>query len=71
MTTTRKRCFTAHDKNGAAYVWKFWRDGRWFLEDPDGCVRTLEATWIDSAPRVRTVLENHDQHTGVILEGLR
>ena len=67
----KKRKFTATDKSGAFYSWKFWRDGIWFLEDPDGYARSLAATWIDSVPRIRTILANHDQSTDVVLENLR
>lgn len=73
----KRKTFTAVDAGGARYLWKYWRDARvkggglWFLEDPERCVRSLEATWTDSAPRIRTVLANYSQATPVALENLR
>lgn len=64
--------FTATDAAGNKYKWSFWRDpradnkkGLWFLKDPDGYVRSLENTWIDSVPRIRTILENHDMKADI------
>lgn len=58
----KKTRFTA-TQNGQRFTWKFWYDSTarlWFLEDYEGYVRTLESTWVDSVPRIRTVLANHD-----------
>ena len=57
----KKARFTAF-KSGHRYTWKFWRDDTsrsWFLEDYTGYTRALEATWRDSVPRIRMILENH------------
>lgn len=73
----KRKTFMARDSGGNSHIWKYWRDARakggglWFLEAPDGCVRSLESTWTDSVPRIRLVLTNHDQSTDVILEHLR
>ena len=41
--------------------WHFGKGrGYWYLREPDGgYVRTLERTWAESVPRIRTILENH------------
>jgi len=58
--TGKATAFTAHDADGKAYRWTFWRDGDyWMLRDYTGYLRTLEHTWIDSVPRIKSILEGH------------
>ena len=57
------KTFTATDALGNKYRWGFWRDSRnpatWMLRDHEGYIRTLESNWIDSAARIRAILENY------------
>ena len=60
--SVKKTCLIARDSKGNKYLWKFWRSlglGYWMLQDHDGYVRTLEARWIDSVPRIRLILHNY------------
>ena len=43
------------------FRWTYWKEtnGFWMLKDPEGYVRTIEKTWKDSVPKIRTVLNNH------------
>ena len=55
------KSFKASDATGFV-MWAFGRSrksGVWFLRDHDGYIRTLESTWIDSAPMIRQVAENY------------
>jgi hypothetical protein len=54
--------FTARDENGTEYRWAFWYDQgyrAWFLRDCEGYERRVADTWIDSVPRIRTILHNY------------
>lgn len=50
----------AKDASGKVYEWAFGKDGKyWFLRDHTGYIRTLEATWRDSVPRILAIAANH------------
>jgi hypothetical protein len=58
--------FTATDEQGNRSKWAFWFDkgyGAWFLRDMDGYERHMEATWIDSLPRINLTLTNYGMVT--------
>lgn len=51
------------DDDGKQVSWSFYRDCRkpaaWMLRDHTGYLRTLEATYAESVPRVRVIAYNH------------
>jgi hypothetical protein len=55
------RTFKASTETGHV-MWAFGRSaksGVWFLRDHDGYIRTLDRTWIDSAPMIQRTVENY------------
>ncbi len=60
--------FTARDSAGNEYRWRFGRSKKsslWYLKDPDGYIRSLESSWVDSVPRIQMVISNHGQTSEV------
>ena len=57
--------FAAFDKQGNRYQWAFYRDQEWMLRDYTGYVRTLGKTWIDSAPKINLILDNHGMSANI------
>lgn len=51
------------DDSGRRVLWSLYRDCRkpslWMLRDHAGYLRTLEATYAESVPRVRMIADNH------------
>lgn len=59
---TKRTAFHATDSNGKRYTWAFWRDplrNLWVLREHEGYGRNLESRWIDSVPRIQTILGNY------------
>lgn len=60
--------FTARDAEGTEYRWAFWYDKgykAWFLRDSDDYERRLQATWIDSVPQIRMILDNYGMSAAI------
>jgi hypothetical protein len=60
VTTFTAKGFGANE--GKSFKWAFYRDttGYWMLRDHTGYERTMEKTWIDTVPKIKMILGNHD-----------